>query len=154
MYKGTATWDYIREVKDNPDIHIPIFGNGDVDSPEKALEFKNKYKVDGIMIGRASIGNPWIFNEIKLFFITGKKLPRPALADKINAVKKHLAFSIEWKGERKGIYEMRRHYNNYFRGIPNFKPYRNKLVQLDSYQEINDLLDEILIIFAPEYSLA
>ena len=154
MYKGSANWDYIREVKDNPDIHIPIFGNGDVDSPEKALEFKNKYNVDGIMIGRASIGNPWIFNEIKHFFNTGKKLQQPALADKINAVKKHLAFSINWKGERKGIYEMRRHYTNYFRGIPNFKPYRNKLVQLDSNQEINNLLDEILIIFAPEYSFA
>jgi nifR3 family TIM-barrel protein len=154
MYKGFANWEYIREVKDSPDISIPIFGNGDIDSPEKALEFKNKYNVDGIMIGRASIGNPWIFNEIKHFLNTGNKLSQPTFHDKVKAVKKHLAFSIEWKGEKKGVYEMRRHYTNYFRGIPNFKPYRNKLVQINSPLEINDLLDEILLIFENEDALA
>jgi nifR3 family TIM-barrel protein len=154
MYKGKANWDYIQEVKACPDICIPIFGNGDVDSPEKALEFKNAYDVDGIMIGRASIGNPWIFNEIKHFLNTGKKLPPPTLLDKVAAVKKHLTLSIDWKGERKGIYEMRRHYTNYFRGIPNFKSYRNKLVQLNTFQEIDTLLDEILSVFENEFSLA
>jgi len=154
MYKGTANWEYISNVKDSPDIHIPIFGNGDIDSPEKALEFKNRYNVDGIMIGRASIGNPWIFNEIRHYLETGQKLAPPALSEKINAVKKHVSFSVDWKGDRKGIFEMRRHYTNYFRGISNFKPYRNKLVQLESQEEIIDLLDEIEIIFANEYSLA
>ena len=154
MYKGKANWEYIQEVKACPDIHIPIFGNGDVDSPETALEFKNAYDVDGIMIGRASIGNPWIFNEIKHFLNTGKKLPPPTLQDKVAAVKKHLTLSIDWKGERKGIYEMRRHYSNYFRGLPNFKPFRNKLVQLNTFQEIDTLLDEILSVFENEFSLA
>ena len=154
MYKGTSNWEYISNVKDSPDIHIPIFGNGDIDSPEKALEFKNKYNVDGIMIGRASIGNPWIFNEIKHYLETGQKSVPPSLSEKINAIKKHISFSVDWKGNRKGIYEMRRHYTNYFRGIPNFKPYRNKLVQLESQEEIINLLDEIETIFANEYSLA
>ncbi len=154
MYKGTANWEYISDVKSSPDIHIPIFGNGDVDSPEKALEFKKRYNVDGIMIGRASIGNPWIFNEIKYYLKSGQKLAPPSLSAKINAVKKHLSFSVDWKGDRKGIYEMRRHYTNYFRGIPNFKPYRNKLVQLGSQEEIFNLLDEIEITFVNEFSLA
>jgi len=154
MYKGTSNWEYISNVKDSPDIQIPIFGNGDIDSPEKALEFKNKYNVDGIMIGRASIGNPWIFNEIKHYLETGQKSVPPSLSEKINAIKKHISFSVDWKGNRKGIYEMRRHYTNYFRGIPNFKPYRNKLVQLESQEEIINLLDDIETIFANEYSLA
>ncbi len=154
MYKGTAKWEFISDVKDSPDIHIPIFGNGDIDSPEKALEFKKRFNVDGIMIGRASIGNPWIFNEIKHYLETGQKLAPPSLSEKINAVKKHVSFSVEWKGDRKGIYEMRRHYTNYFRGIPNFKPYRNKLVQLESQEEIIDLLDEIETTFVNELSLA
>jgi nifR3 family TIM-barrel protein len=154
MYKGTANWEYISDVKNSPDIHIPIFGNGDIDSPEKALEYKNKYNVDGIMIGRASIGNPWIFNEIKHYLQTGQKLPPPSLSEKINTVKKHVSFSVEWKGDRKGIYEMRRHYTNYFRGIPNFKPYRNKLVQLETQEEIINLLDEIEITFVNELSIA
>lgn len=154
MYKGSANWEYISNVKDSPDIHIPIFGNGDIDSPEKALQFKNRYNVDGIMIGRASIGNPWIFNEIKHYLETSQKLPPPSLSEKIKAVKKHVSFSVDWKGDRKGIYEMRRHYTNYFRGIPNFKPYRNKLVQLESQEEIINLLDEIEITFVNELSLA
>ena len=125
-----------------------------MDSPEKALEFKKRYNGDGIMIGRASIGNPWIFNEIKHYLETGQKLDPPSLSAKINAVKQHVSFSVEWKGDRKGINEMRRHYTNYFRGIPNFKPYRNKLVQLESQEEIFNLLDEIKTTFVNELSLA
>lgn len=143
MYKGVADWTKIAEVKNHPDIHIPIFGNGDIDSPEKALEYKNKYEVDGIMIGRAAIGYPWIFNEIKHFFETGEHLPPPTLKDRVDVAKKHLNFSVEWKGEKKGIFEMRRHYTNYFRGIPHFKPYRTQLVELDTQQEILNVLDEV-----------
>ena len=147
MYKGTANWDFIRDVKEHPDVEIPIFGNGDVSSPEIALEFKNNYGVDGIMIGRASIGYPWIFNEIKHFFKTGTFLDPPGLKERVDVAKKHLKFSIEWKGEMKGIFEMRRHYTNYFKGIPNFKPERMKLVTTDSYNELVDILDEIPIKF-------
>lgn len=143
MYKGEADWTKIAEVKDHPDIHIPIFGNGDIDSPEKALEYRNKYGVDGIMIGRAAIGYPWIFDEIKHFFKTGEKLTPPGLEDRISVARKHVDFSVEWKGERKGLFEMRRHYTNYFRGIPNFKPFRTRLVESDQYQEIVDILEEI-----------
>ena len=150
MYKGEANWDYIAEVKNHPDIHIPIFGNGDIDSPEKALEYKNKYGVDGIMIGRAAIGYPWIFNEIKHYIATGQKLEQPDLAERVKVVKKHLAFSVEWKGEKKGIFEMRRHYANYFRGMTNFKPFRVRLVEAQSYEETKSILDEIVNKF--EYS--
>ena len=143
MYKGVANWDYIAEVKHHPDIHIPIFGNGDIDSPEKALEYKNKYGVDGIMIGRAAIGYPWIFREIKHFLKTGEKLPPPTMKERVATAKKHLEFSVEWKGERKGIYEMRRHYTNYFKGIPGIKPYRTQLVESGSAAEISDLLDAV-----------
>lgn len=148
MYKGEANWNYIAEVKNHPDIHIPIFGNGDIDSPEKALEYKNKYGVDGIMIGRAAIGYPWIFNEIKHYIATGQKLEQPDLAERVRVVKKHLGFSVEWKGEKKGIFEMRRHYANYFRGISNFKPYRVRLVEAKSYEETKSILDEIVDTFA------
>jgi len=143
MYKGEANWDYIAKVKEDPSIHIPIFGNGDIDSPEKALEYKNKYGVDGIMIGRAAIGYPWIFNEIKHYLATGEKLAGPDLAERVAVAKKHLKFSIEWKGEKTGIFEMRRHYTNYFKGIYNFKPYRARLVEGGSYQEVLDILDEV-----------
>ncbi len=143
MYKGEADWSYIREVKEMPEIHIPIFGNGDIDSPEKALEYKNKYGVDGIMIGRASIGYPWIFNEIKHFMATGEKLVEPDLEERVRVTKQHLDFSVQWKGERKGIFEMRRHYTNYFRGIPHFKPFRTRLVESDSHEELLEILDEI-----------
>ena len=150
MYKGIANWDFIREVKNHPDIEIPIFGNGDISSPEKALEFKNKYGTDGIMIGRASIGYPWIFNEIKHFFKTGELLEPPPLEERIDVVKKHLQFSIEWKGERQGIFEMRRHYTNYFKGIVNFKPVRMKLVTADDYSELMDILNEIPVQFGSQ----
>ncbi|MCG8322469.1 MAG: tRNA dihydrouridine synthase DusB [Cytophagales bacterium] len=154
MYKGEADWHFIAEVKNHPDIHIPIFGNGDVDSPEKALEYKNKYGVDGIMIGRGAIGNPWIFNQIKHYFKTGEKLAEPGIEERVQVTKKHLDFSVQWKGERKGIFEMRRHYTNYFRGIPNFKPYRTRLVECDNYSLILDTLDEIALKFQNAYSFA
>ncbi|MEJ2003493.1 MAG: tRNA dihydrouridine synthase DusB [Cyclobacteriaceae bacterium] len=153
MYKGIADWTKIAEVKHHPDIHIPIFGNGDVDSPEKALEYRNAYGIDGIMIGRGAIGYPWIFNEIKHFFDTGKKLDPPSLADRVDAAREHLEFSVEWKGERKGIYEMRRHYTNYFRGIHNFKPYRTRLVTSDSFEEVSGILEEINAVFSDEHIL-
>jgi len=144
MYKGHSDWSYIAKVKNNPRIHIPIFGNGDIDSPEKALEYRNKYGIDGIMIGRAAIGYPWIFNEIKHYFTTGELLPSPTIADRVEAAKNHLLWSVEWKGERQGVVEMRRHYANYFKGIPNFKEHRHKLVTLDASQEVVKALDNVL----------
>ena len=143
MYKGEADWSYIAEVKNDQNIHIPIFGNGDVDSPQKALEYRNKFGVDGIMIGRASIGYPWIFDEIKHYFETGELLDPPSLEERVEVALQHLDFSIEWKGERKGLFEMRRHYTNYFRGIPNFKPVRTVLVESESYEQVRDTLCQI-----------
>lgn len=143
MYKGEADWSYLNKVKENPRLHIPVFGNGDIDSPEKALEYKNKYNVDGMMIGRASIGYPWIFNEIKHFLATGEKLPSPGLAERIAVAQKHLDFSVQWKGSKLGILEMRRHYTNYFRGMPNFKPYRTQMVTTESYEEVCAILEEV-----------
>ncbi|MEL6536466.1 MAG: tRNA dihydrouridine synthase DusB [Bacteroidota bacterium] len=143
MYKGVANWDPIAEVKAHPDVEIPIFGNGDIDSPQKAKEYKDTYGIDGIMIGRAAIGYPWIFNEIKHYLATGETLPPPDMEERVRVARKHLDFSIEWKGERTGVVEMRRHYTNYFRGIPNFKPYRNRLVQAETHQEVTDILLEV-----------
>lgn len=143
MYKGNADWELIGRIKDNPRIHIPVFGNGDVNDPERALEWKNRYGVDGIMIGRASIGNPWIFNEIKEFVRSGQPAALPDMMERVAVVKKHLDFSIRWKGERTGILEMRRHYTNYFRGFPDFKSFRMKLVSLTSVQDIHSVLGEI-----------
>ena len=154
MYKGEADWSYIAEVKNHPDIHIPIFGNGDIDSPEKALEYKNKFGVDGIMIGRAAIGYPWIFNEIKHFLKTGEHLPTPSLAERVQVAQEHLKFSVEWKGEKQGVFEMRRHYTNYFRGIPNFKPYRTRLVESANYEDVMATLGEVAEVFAHAYSIA
>jgi tRNA-dihydrouridine synthase B len=144
MYKGHSNWKYIADVKNNPRIKIPIFGNGDIDSPEKALEYKNTYGVDGIMIGRAAIGYPWIFNEIKHFIRTGEHLPRPTMANRVEVCRTHLKKSVEWKGEKLGILEMRNHYANYFKGIPHFKETRTKLVMTPTFNEISDVLDEIL----------
>lgn len=144
MYKGSARWEYIAEVKNNPRIKIPIFGNGDIDSPEKALEYKNKYGVDGIMIGRAAIGYPWIFNEVKHFFKTGEHLPKPTIVNRVEVCRAHLTKSVEWKGEKMGVLEMRNHYANYFRGIPNFKETRTKLVTLNSFTEVNEVLETVL----------
>ena len=143
MYKGQADWTLIGEVKNNPRMHIPVFGNGDVDSPQKALEMKNRYGVDGIMIGRASIGYPWVFREIKHYFKTGKTLPPPDVGERVAAAKQHLRQSMAWKGERLGILEMRRHYTNYFRGFPNIKPLRMTLVTTLEPQELFDTLDFI-----------
>ncbi|MCZ2248728.1 MAG: tRNA dihydrouridine synthase DusB [Bacteroidia bacterium] len=144
MYKGQADWTLIREVKQNPRIHIPIFGNGDVDSPQKALQMKNEYGVDGIMIGRASIGYPWIFNEIKHYLKTGTLPPPPSVAERVAVCKKHLDFSLKWKNEVLGILEMRRHYANYFKGFPEFKPFRMKLVTSNNINEIYNTLNEII----------
>lgn len=148
MYKGEADWSLIAKVKNNPRINIPIFGNGDIDSPQKALEYRNRYGIDGLMIGRAAIGYPWIFNEIKHYFETGEILPPPNLEDRIETAKKHLKFSVEWKGEKLGIFEMRRHYTNYFKGIPHFKPYRTRLVEGENYQAVLDTLDEVQEVFS------
>jgi tRNA-dihydrouridine synthase B len=143
LYKGEADWTLIAKVKNNPRIHIPIFGNGDIDSPQKALEYKNRYGIDGIMIGRAAIGYPWIFREIKHYIETQKMLPSPTLQERIEVCKKHLHKSVEWKGPIVGIYEMRRHYTNYLKGLPGIKEFRYKLVTLNSPEEINEVLNEI-----------
>ena len=148
MYKGSADWTHIARVKNNPRITMPIFGNGDVDSPEKALEYKNKYGLDGMMIGRAAIGYPWIFNEIKHYFKTGEHLAQPTMADRIEAARNHLTWSMDWKGERIGIVEMRRHYTNYFKGVSNFKEHRLKLVTLESAEALFKALDEIQEVYA------
>ena len=148
MYKGHSDWSHIARVKNNPRITMPIFGNGDIDSPEKALEYKNKYGLDGMMIGRGAIGYPWIFNEIKHYFKTGEHLAQPTMSDRIEAVRNHLTWSMEWKGERVGIVEMRRHYTNYFKGIPNFKEHRLKLVTLETAEGLFTVLDEIEEVYA------
>ncbi len=145
MYKGEADWTLIREIKNNPRITIPIFGNGDVDSPEKAKKMRDTYGVDGIMIGRASIGYPWIFNEIKHYFATGNHLIKPGIAERVAVCKKHLDSSLQWKGPVLGIVEMRRHYTNYFKGLDHFKEFRMKLVTSNDISEIYATLDEIVI---------
>ncbi|WP_143885279.1 tRNA dihydrouridine synthase DusB [Chryseobacterium binzhouense] len=142
MYKGEADWEHISRIKQNPNIEIPIFGNGDIDSPEKALEYKNKYACDGIMIGRAAIGYPWIFNEIKHFFATGEHLDPPTVADRLLAVRQHAEWSAEWKGERLGLVEMRQHYSNYFRGVPHFKDFRKKFLEVFTLEEMDAVIEE------------
>lgn len=143
MYKGHSDWTHIERIKNNPRIKIPIFGNGDIDSPQKALEYKDKFCLDGIMIGRAAIGYPWIFDEIKHFLNTGEILPPPTIQDRLEAAKNHLIWSMDWKGERVGIVEMRRHYTNYFKGIHGFKPHRLKLVTTDNPTELMALFEQI-----------
>lgn len=143
MYKGEADWEHISRIKNNPNIEIPIFGNGDVDSPEKALEYRQKYDCDGIMIGRGAIGYPWIFNEIKHFFATGELLPKPTLEDRLTAVRHHAEWSAEWKGERLGLIEMRQHYSNYFRGVPHFKEYRKQFLEIFTLEEMDVLINKI-----------
>lgn len=143
MYKGHADWTLIREVKKNPRMRIPIFGNGDVDSPEKAMLWMKEYEVDGIMIGRASIGYPWIFREVKHFYQTGQKLDGPTIQERVESCKIHFEKSIEWKGEKTGIFEMRRHYANYFKGLRNSKEYRMRLVSANAVAEINEIFEEI-----------
>lgn len=148
MYKGEADWTLIGEVKNNPRIKIPIFGNGDIDSAEKAVIMKNRYGVDGVMIGRASIGYPWIFREIKHYAQTGELLAPPTIEERVEACRTHFTKSIEWKGPRAGVFEMRRHYANYFKGLDHFKPYRTQLVSSESADEILGVLDEIAGIYA------
>ena len=144
MYKGEADWTQIGNIKNNPRIHIPIFGNGDINSPEKAVEYRNRYGVDGIMIGRASIGNPWIFKQIKAYMENGEIIPPPTLEERVAAAREHLDKSIIWKGEKLGILEMRRHYTNYFRGLRNVKHFRSKLVTEHNPTILHEILDEIL----------
>jgi nifR3 family TIM-barrel protein len=143
MYKGEADWTLIGKIKENPRVNIPIFGNGDINTPEKALEYREKYGVDGIMIGRASIGNPWIFREIKHYFATGEKLSPPTIKERVRVAKQHLQHSLEWKGEKLGVLEMRRHYGNYFRGMRGVKIIRSKLVTEPNPDILFEILDSI-----------
>jgi tRNA-dihydrouridine synthase B len=143
MYKGEADWTLIGEVKNNSRMRIPIFGNGDIDSPEKAVEYKNRFGVDGVMIGRASIGYPWIFNEIKHYIKTGEHLPAPGIVERVQATRDHLEMSVKWKGNQLGINEMKRHYTNYFKGIAHFKDYRTKLVTSSDLDEVLEVLNYI-----------
>jgi nifR3 family TIM-barrel protein len=143
MYKGEADWTLIGKIKDNPRIHIPIFGNGDIDSPQKARLYRERYGVDGVMIGRASIGYPWIFREIKHYFATGEELAPPTVEERVNAARQHLRHSIEWKGVQLGVLEMRRHYTNYFRGYPGIKQFRKVLVTEDDPAVLFEVLDQI-----------
>jgi tRNA-dihydrouridine synthase B len=144
LYKGVADWTHIAKVKNNPRIQIPIFGNGDIDSPEKALEYKNRFGVDGVMIGRAAIGYPWIFREIKHFVRTGEHLAPPDIHQRVEVIRQHLHRSVEWKGLKAGINEMRRHYTNYLRGLPNIKEFRLKLVTISEVEEIDEVLQEVI----------
>jgi tRNA-dihydrouridine synthase B len=148
MYKGEADWRLIAKVKNNPRIQIPIFGNGDIDSPEKALAYKNRYGVDGLMIGRAAIGYPWIFREIKHFFATGENLPLPTIEERVDVCLKNLRLSVQWKGTVLGILEMRRHYTNYLKGLPHIKEFRTRLVTVKTLEEVESVLEEIRVKFA------
>lgn len=143
MYKGEADWSLIGKIKDNPRITIPVFGNGDIDSPQKAKLYRERYGIDGIMIGRASIGYPWIFREIKHFFATGEMLSPPTVTERVAAARQHLDQSIRWKGPKLGVLEMRRHYTNYFKGFPNIKNYRSVLVTEDEPSLLFETLDEM-----------
>jgi len=143
MYKGEADWKPIAEVKNNPRMYIPVFGNGDVDSPEKALLMRDDFGLDGCMIGRASIGNPWFFKQVKHFFETGEHLPSVSLYERVEAARRHLQMAIDWKGEKLGVFETRRHYTNYFKGIPHFKEYRMKMVTSDDAKDVFAVFDEV-----------
>ncbi|MAR99102.1 MAG: tRNA dihydrouridine synthase DusB [Formosa sp.] len=153
MYKGNADWAPIAEVKNNPRIHIPIFGNGDISSPERAAEMRDVYGLDGAMIGRASIGNPWFFKQVKHYFETGVHLDPISMSERVNAARRHLTMAIEWKGEVLGVLETRRHYTNYFKGIPNFKPFRTKMVTSDHSIDVFKAFDEVENIFG-DYQFA
>ena len=143
MYKGEADWKPIAQVKNNPRMHIPVFGNGDVDSPEKAMLMRDEFGLDGAMIGRASIGYPWFFREVKHYFETGNHMAPPTLEERVDAARRHLQMSIDWKGERLGVFETRRHYTNYFKGIPHFKEYRMKMVTSDDSVDVFKVFDEV-----------
>jgi len=143
MYKGEADWKPIAEVKNNPRMHIPVFGNGDVNSPEKAILMRDEYGLDGAMIGRASIGSPWFFKAVKHYFETGTHCEPPSLAERVDIARRHLQMAIDWKGEKLGVFETRRHYTNYFRGIPHFKDYRMKMVTSDHSEDVFAAFDEV-----------
>lgn len=151
MYKGEADWSWLAKIKDSGKLHIPLFGNGDIDSPEKAVAYQQDYGVDGVMVGRASIGYPWIFEEIKHYRATGLKLAPPTMEQRVAVCLQHFEKSLEWKGQHVGIVEMRRHYSNYFKGIPDFKPFRMKLVTSEDATEIRDTLMEVAHLFADAY---
>ena len=151
MYKGDADWSYIEKVKNNPRMHIPVFANGDINTPERAMHIRDNLGLDGAMIGRASIGNPWFFNEVKHYFETGLHKEPASIKERASIAKRHLEMSVAWKGERLGVYETRRHYSNYFKGIENFKPFRQKLVTTESSTDVYQILDSISERFA-EYS--
>ena len=151
MYKGDADWSYIEKVKNNPRMHIPVFANGDINTPEKAMHVRDNLGLDGAMIGRASIGNPWFFNEVKHYFETGTHREPASIKERVSVAKRHLEMAVAWKGEKLGVYETRRHYSNYFKGIENFKPFRQKLVTTETSSEVYLILDSIVEKFA-EYS--
>ncbi|WP_435135671.1 tRNA dihydrouridine synthase DusB [Formosa sp. A9] len=153
MYKGDANWGPIAEVKNNPRMHIPVFGNGDVDTPERAMKMRDEYGLDGCMIGRASIGNPWFFKQVKHFFKTGEHLAPITIEERVEAAKRHLQMAIDWKGETLGVFETRRHYTNYFKGIPHFKEYRTKMVTSDDAKDVFDAFDAVLNDFS-DYQFA
>lgn len=153
MYKGDANWEPIAEVKNNPRMHIPVFGNGDVDTPERAMKMRDEYGLDGCMIGRASIGNPWFFKQVKHFFKTGEHLAPITIEERVEAAKRHLQMAIDWKGETLGVFETRRHYTNYFKGIPHFKEYRTKMVTSDDAKDVFDAFDAVLNDFS-DYQFA
>ena len=142
MYKGVADWGPIAEVKNNQRMHIPVFGNGDVNTPEAAIKMRDEFGLDGAMIGRASIGHPWFFREVKHFMQTGQQLDPPTMQERVEAARRHLSMSIDWKGERLAVYETRRHYTNYFKGIPNFKPLRMSLVSAETSDEVFETLEK------------
>ena len=150
MYKGDADWTQIAAVKNNSRMHIPVFGNGDVNTPEQALKMRDEFGIDGAMIGIASIGNPWFFNEVKYFLETGKKLDPPSIDQKVAAARRHLEMAIDWKGETLGVLETRRHYTNYFKGIPNFKPFRTRMVTSDEAAKVFEVFDEIMEAFTED----
>ncbi len=151
MYKGDADWSYIEKVKNNPRMHIPVFANGDINTPEKAMRVRDELGLDGAMIGRAAIGNPWFFNEVKYYFETGLQKKPASIQERAAVAKRHLEMSVAWKGEKLGVYETRRHYSNYFKGIENFKPYRQKLVTTETSTEVFEILHSISEKFA-QYS--
>jgi nifR3 family TIM-barrel protein len=143
MYKGEADWKPIADVKNNQRMHIPVFGNGDVDTPEAAVKMRDEFGLDGAMIGRASIGYPWFFNEVKHYFKTGEHLAPPSMQERVDAARRHLQMAIDWKGEKLGVFETRRHYTNYFKGIPHFKEYRMKMVTSDDAADVFAAFDEV-----------
>lgn len=143
LYGGKADWRLIGEVNNNPRMHIPIIGNGDITGPEKALEMRARYGVDGLMVGRAAIGYPWIFREIRHFFREGTLMPQPDVSERVEVCIKHLQHSVEYKGERRGMFEMRKHYGNYFKGFPNFKAFKVKLMETEQVERVVEVLEEI-----------